>query len=101
MIKVFTPDKNGKISFTLEELQKLVEEAHKEGFQEGQKIIEHRYYGYPYYGNWWNTVSTSDGSTTVTLNTNVGEVFNGTISTDDFRWYTSNTAKITCTENEE
>lgn len=36
MVKVFTLDENGKISFTKEELEKLLEEVEKEAFDRGR-----------------------------------------------------------------
>lgn len=36
-IKIFTPNNNGKIEFTKEELEKLLEEAYQEGYDEGSK----------------------------------------------------------------
>ena len=43
-VKVFYPDKNGKISFTKEELQALLDEVYKEGYNDAR----------PYY---WTTPS--------------------------------------------
>lgn len=53
-VKVFYPDKNGKISFTKEELQALLDEVYKEGYNDAR----------PYY---WTTPSwTYRDSNTIT-----------------------------------
>lgn len=36
-IKIFIPNNNGKLEFTKEELEKLLEEAYQEGYDEGSK----------------------------------------------------------------
>ena len=50
MVKVFTLDENGKISFTKEELEKLLEEVEKEAFERGRaSAVNHQllpYYNY-------------------------------------------------------
>ena len=50
MVKVFTLDENGKISFTKEELEKILEEVEKEAFERGRaSAINHQplpYYNY-------------------------------------------------------
>lgn len=34
--KVFTPDKNNKVSFTKQELENLLTEVYNEGYRDGQ-----------------------------------------------------------------
>lgn len=41
MIKVFTKDKDGKISFTEDELKKLLDEAYWEGYNTNHNYIYH------------------------------------------------------------
>ena len=41
-IKIFTPNKNGKIELTKEELENLLNEAYKQGWNDK-----------PYYGGYW------------------------------------------------
>lgn len=36
-IKIFIPNNNGKLEFTKEELEKLLEEAYQEGYDDGSK----------------------------------------------------------------
>ena len=40
MVKIFTLDENGKISFTKEELEKLLEEVEKEAFERGKESVK-------------------------------------------------------------
>lgn len=48
-VKVFYPDKNGKISFTKEELQALLDEVYKEGYNDAKP-----YYWTSPYWTWSN-----------------------------------------------
>ena len=74
MVKVFTLDENGKISFTKEELEKLLEEVEKEAFERGRaSAVNHQ--PLPYYNgtkdlvtdkshwedqNWWKDPTCQD-----------------------------------------
>ena len=51
-VKVFYPDKNGRISFTKEELQKLLDEVYKEGYDDARPY----YWSSPYW-TWTNNPS--------------------------------------------
>lgn len=42
-VKVFYPNENGKIEFTKQELEKLLDEAYKEGYSDGNNK-----YNYPW-----------------------------------------------------
>ena len=65
-VKVFYPDKNGRISFTKKELQDLLDEVYREGYNDAKPY----YWTWttPYvYGNWSNGTVTST-NTSSTLN---------------------------------
>ena len=72
---VVTPDENGKISYTVEELEKLLEEVYNEGKKDG--ISQYPYYippTSPSDNQWWKTSPiwtapyTTTASGTVTVN---------------------------------
>lgn len=63
MIKVFTKDSNGKISFTQDELKKLLDEAYWEGYNSNHNNTYT--YRSPYSPWSWTTTAS-----TVTLNSN-------------------------------
>lgn len=44
MVKVFYPNKNGKIEFTKQEIEKLLDEVYNQGYRDGQN--------HPY---WWTS----------------------------------------------
>ena len=55
--KVFTKDKNGKISFTEEELQKLLDEIANKAYEEGKEAGKNQntnIWPYVWYPNWYN-----------------------------------------------
>lgn len=56
---IVKPDKNGKISYTVEELEKLLEEVYNEGKKDG--ISQYPYYipsTSPSDNQWWKTSPT-------------------------------------------
>lgn len=68
MVTVVTLNNNGKIEFTKEELTKLLEQAHNEGFKEGVESVSRPYITTT--GDWWNkqpsiTYASSDVKTTL------------------------------------
>ena len=68
-IKIFTTDKNGKITLSKDELQDIVNEAYYEGYRNGEQngksyiITSPHWWDTPYYS--WS-VST-DGSSSITI----------------------------------
>ena len=69
-IKVFTTDKDGKISFTKDELQEIINEAYWEGYHNGATsgktwTISTPWTTTPYYN--WST--TANGSSSITIGT--------------------------------
>lgn len=63
MVKVFYPNKNGKIEFTKQEIEKLLDEVYNQGYRDGQNhpywwtsptITTTPYYNY---NNDYNTIS--------------------------------------------
>ena len=66
MIKVFTVNGNGKIEFTKEELEKLLNETYEDGYLEGKS---HTFtWTTPYYKNQEITFLNNDMSTTDSTN---------------------------------
>ncbi len=55
-IKVFYPDRDGRIHFTKEELQTLLDEVYKEGYNDARPY----YWSTPYY--WTNSGTITTGS---------------------------------------
>ena len=45
-VKIFTPDSNGRISFTKKELQALLDEVYKDGYEDARP---YHWYWYPSY----------------------------------------------------
>lgn len=66
-IKVFYPDKDGKISFTKDALQKLLDsvyqEGHSDGYNQGYNVRPYWYWSSPYY-----YATNNPSSITTTLN---------------------------------
>lgn len=85
-VKVFECDKNGKISFTKSELEKLLNEVYNGGYRDGEKkwwtwtspSITTPYYSTTINGTTTNpyTITGSSTSGVVTLNKTVGDNFN-------------------------
>lgn len=81
---VVTPGKNGKISYTVEELEKLLEDVYNEGKKDG--ISQYPYYippASPSDNQWWKTSPiwtapyyTTTTSGTVTVNSSGKTVLN-------------------------
>ena len=59
MIKVFIKDKDGKISFTEDELKKLLDEAYWEGYNTNHNYIYHS----PSITSIWGSTATKDSIT--------------------------------------
>ena len=58
-VKIFTPDLNGRISFTKEELQQLLDEVYREGYNDAR----------PYY--YWTTPYTNITTSNPRLENNI------------------------------
>lgn len=74
MIKVFTTNKNNKIEFTKEELQKLLDEAYWDGYRANNGTWT---YTTPNYNpfRWVTTTSSSgDNQYTVTYDTSINNI---------------------------
>lgn len=63
MVKVFTPNKNGKIEFTQKELEKLLDEVWRDGYNSNHT--------YTWHSPWWYypTYTTTTASTNGTITT--------------------------------
>ena len=68
MVKVFYPNKNGKIEFTKQEIEKLLDEVYNQGYRDGQN--------HPY---WWTSPSI-----TTTPYYNYNNDYPTTISCNDY-----------------
>lgn len=56
-IKVFYPDRDGRISFTKEELENLLDEVYDEGYDDGKKVTSY------YWGNGGSITTTTPYNT--------------------------------------
>lgn len=61
-VKVFKFDKNGKVSFTQAELEKLLNEVYTGGYNDGKRANNYWTWTSPY----WTSTTYSNGSTTLT-----------------------------------
>ena len=64
-VKVFKFDKNGKVSFTQAELEKLLNEVYNGGYYDGQRSHNYWTWTSPYW-TWSNATLTGSDSTTTT-----------------------------------
>lgn len=64
MVKVFTPNKNGKIEFTKKELENLLNEVWRDGYNSNTNYTWHSPW---WYGNTYTAVSCTDSTSTVTI----------------------------------
>ena len=62
-VKVFKFDKNGKVSFTQAELEKLLNEVYNGGYSDGKRAGNYWTWTSPYY-TWNNTYSNSTSTLT-------------------------------------
>ena len=71
MIKIFTTNKNNKIEFTKEELQKLLDEAYWDGYYAHNGIWTYTTPNYNPYR--WDVTTSSSGNNqcTITCNSNI------------------------------
>ena len=67
-IKYFYPNKDDKIEFTREELEKLLNDVYDEGREDGRNLVDHVYIPYnpptittPYTPIWYNSPTTAPG----------------------------------------
>lgn len=63
MVKVFTPNKNGKIEFTKKELEKLLDEVWKDGYNSNTNYTWRSPW---WYGNGYSYVSCTNSTDTAT-----------------------------------
>ena len=64
MVKVFTPNKNGKIEFTKKELEKLLDEVWRDGYNSNNNYTWHSPW---WYGNGYYSVSCTDSTNCATV----------------------------------
>ena len=64
-VKVFKFDKNGKVSFTQAELEKLLNEVYNGGYSDGKRASNYWTWTSPYW-TYSNASNTINGSTTLT-----------------------------------
>lgn len=77
-VKIFTPDSNGRISFTKKELQALLDEVYKEGYNDAR----------PYYWSW--TYPVYCGGNTITATNTTDPIWKYDYSTTDHSITASN-----------
>ena len=72
-VKVFKFDRNGKVSFTQEELEKLLNEVYNGGYSDGKRAGNYWTWTSPYwtYSNATNATLTGSDSTTTTTKPNI------------------------------
>lgn len=69
-VKVFKFDKNGKVSFTQAELEKLLNEVYNGGYSDGKRAGNYWTWTSPYW-TWSNSNLTLTGTDTTTTNPNI------------------------------
>ena len=57
--KILQLDANGRISFTKEELEKLLDEVYDNGYEDGRKTCQYPYWTYKTTPNWDTTPLTT------------------------------------------
>ena len=90
-VKVFKFDKNGKVSFTQAELEKLLNEVYRGGYDDGKRANNYWTWTSPYwtsttYSNTCNltgTITTSNPNITWTTSTSGDNCTIATMNTDD------------------
>jgi hypothetical protein len=100
-IKVFTPEFDGCIRFSKEELQRLLDEVYAEGYNDGS--IHRNYWTYPYLTYLNDNIVTTEGTTPCPPVTNLNDI--PTITLDKYKNnltitdndYTNNTVNTTQT----
>ena len=80
MIKVFTVNKDGKITLTKSELQDLLNEAYWEGYNKKNNWTTITYPSYPYY-TWTSTGTLTTSATTTNATVDANTITNATTST--------------------
>ena len=84
---VFIDTKSGKIDITKEQLEKILKEAHDEGYEEGKKAGTITYSGCPYGYTYWCPYKSNTTSPIITWTSNSTSTTNtptlkcGTITT--------------------
>ena len=66
-IKVFTTDKNGKISLSKDELQEIINEAYWEGYTNGSKDGKTWTVSTPWTTPYYTWTTTTSGSSSITI----------------------------------
>lgn len=93
-VKVFKFDKNGRVSFTQEELEKLLNEVYNGGYWDGQRSNKYWTWTSPYY-TWSN--ATINGASTLTAKDS-----NTTVNSPNITWTTTTNSSdntVTATMN--
>lgn len=87
MVKVFTPNKNGKIEFSKKELEKLLNEVWRDGYNSNNN--------YYWYSPWYYSGTTTVPLSSTTIASGYVDSSTTTIKSDDNITYTGdNTIKI-------
>ena len=80
-VKVFKFDKNGRVSFTQEELEKLLNEVYNGGYWDGKRSNNYWTWTSPYYT--WSNTSINSASTLTAKDTNT------TVNSPNITWTTT------------
>lgn len=77
-IKVFTPNENGKIELTKEELESLLNETYRQGWNDKPYYRDYYYSNYP---SAYLNESTADKAVTCSINNNLTSITNACAET--------------------
>lgn len=77
-IKVFYPDRDGRISFTKKELEELLDEVYREGYNDNRPYT----WTSPYYNN----ITTTPYITLTSMSSNSSNADNSTATISDFKY---------------
>lgn len=69
MVKIFTPNKYGKIEFTKEELEKLLDEVYNSGYSDGRSKYWYTWTSPSWNSPWYSTTRESTITSASTSNT--------------------------------
>lgn len=87
-VKVFKFDKNGKVSFTQAELEKLLNEVYRGGYDDGKRANNYWTWTSPYWT--WSNTSINSANTLTAKDTNT------VVNSPNITW-TTNTSSDNCT----
>ncbi len=96
--KILQLDANGRISFTKEELEKLLDEVYNNGYEDGRKTCWYPYWTYKTEPTYPNIVWTGNGTQPTVDKTIIGDYPTDTTAVPN--WAQQDPYKTTCSTTE-